>query len=293
MTTAPRALTVRAYAKVNAYLDVVGRRPDGYHDLDTEMVAISLSDVLSLTRRPDARVDLTVEPADPRLVGPDNLILRAATLLRRQTGCQLGASIVLRKRIPVQAGLGGGSSDAAAALHGLNRLWQLELPLERLMALGAELGADVPFFVRGSGRAVCGGRGEIVVPCPRGGPRRLVLASPGIPTPTAAVFGELRADDFPVGRSANALQAPAERLYPAIRLARERLEQATGQTFFLSGSGPTLCTWADAPVIRRRLVHTIRRLGMRCWSAIEVARTYRMEDPGRTAARAPDAHGDD
>ena len=277
MSAAPRALTVRAYAKINAYLDVVRKRPDGYHDLDTEMVAISLCDVLTLAPRDAPGVELTVAPPDPRLVGPDHLILRAAALLLRETGGRLGATIELRKRRPVQAGLGGGSSDAASALHGLNRLWRLRLPLDRLMALGAGLGSDVPFFVAGSGRSACGGRGEIVAPCPPGQARGLVLASPHIPTPTAAVFRELRPDDYPVGRSANALQAPAERLFPDIRRVRERLEQATGRAFMLSGSGPTLFTWADAPDVRRRLVRTIRQCGVRCWSVRSVARTYRFE----------------
>lgn len=277
MTVAPAALAVRAYAKVNAYLDVVGKRPDGYHDLDTEMVAISLCDVLYLAHRGVSGVELAVEPPDPRLDGADNLVTRAAALLRREARRELGASILLRKRIPVQAGLGGGSSDAAGALHGLNRLWRLELPLERLMALGAELGSDVPFFVRGAGRAVCSGRGEIVAPMSAGDPRGIVLVSPGIPTPTAAVFRELRPGDYPAGRSANALQAPAERLFPEIRLARERLARATGRDFLLSGSGPTLFAWADAADERRRLARAARRLGLRCWSARTVAMTYRIE----------------
>ena len=282
MTVAPAALAVRAYAKVNAYLDVVGKRPDGYHDLDTEMVAISLCDLLHLESREGSRVELTVEPPDPRLEGADNLVARAAALLRRESGSRLGASILLRKRIPVQAGLGGGSSDAAAALHGLSRLWRLGLSQERLMALGAELGSDVPFFVRGAGRAVCSGRGEIVAPEPRGESRGLVLVSPGIPTPTAAVFRELRSDDYPVGRAANALQAPAERLYPEIRLAHERLARATGRDFLLSGSGPTLFAWADAADERRRLARAAKRLGLRCWSARTVARTYRIERAARS-----------
>ena len=149
----------RAPAKLNLSLRVLGKRPDGYHDIETLFERIDLCDELLLEPHPDA---LQLTCTDPALsCGEDNLILQSARLLQQAGGASPGASIHLIKRIPVAAGLGGGSSDAAAALRGLNRLWQLGLTQAQLIELGARIGSDVPFFLdETSPFAVGTGRGE-------------------------------------------------------------------------------------------------------------------------------------
>jgi 4-diphosphocytidyl-2-C-methyl-D-erythritol kinase len=164
----------RAPAKLNLYLEILGRRADGFHELETLMVPIQLSDSVSFTGSPPSDegrpspIDFNVHawyPArgstqEPRVpTGCDNLVVRALDLLRERSGCRMGARITLVKRIPAAAGLGGGSSDAAAVLRLANSAWQLNWPTERLVELAAEVGSDVPFFLHG-GPALCLGRGE-------------------------------------------------------------------------------------------------------------------------------------
>src|SRR5262245_8635037 len=157
-----QSLSLLAPAKVNLFLEVLGKRPDGYHDLETLMVAIDLCDRLEF--RPDDSGAVTLTCDDPGLTcGPANLVLKAADRLRRHTNHSGGARIHLAKRIPMQAGLGGGSSDAATTLKGLTRLWSLGLPDSELAKIGAEVGSDVAFFFS-PGAAWCTGRGEKVEP---------------------------------------------------------------------------------------------------------------------------------
>jgi len=147
-----------ARAKVNLYLDVVRRREDGFHDIETLFQSLDLADEVTLEPRGDGQ--LTLDCSLPGLCAPeDNLALRAAVLLRRHTGCGAGAHISLEKRIPVAAGLAGGSADAAAVLRGLNRLWGLGLSHGELAAPALELGSDVPYCLAG-GLAAATGRGE-------------------------------------------------------------------------------------------------------------------------------------
>jgi len=270
---------IRAYAKVNTYLNVVRRRPDGYHDLETEMRAIGISDVLSFEHRDDDHIALQVEPADPRLLGDDNLVVRAASLLRDETGCRDGVTMHLLKRIPIEAGLGGGSSDGAAALHALNSLWNLKLDRPSLARLGGRLGSDVPFFVYDCGAARCTGRGDHVEPMSTERRRGVVLVSPRVAISTRLVFQELDPSDYPIGRSANALQGPAERLFPIISETRRALLRATSHEFALSGSGPTLFAWIDEATERRRVVTIARRLGLRGWSTTTMRYSARMTSP--------------
>lgn len=140
-------LALPAPAKLNRMLHITGRRADGYHELQTLFQFLDHGDTLHLQLRVDGEIRLT--PALPGLADEDNLIVRAARLLQAETGCRLGAAITLTKRLPMGGGLGGGSSDAATALLGLDRLWRLNLSLDRLAELGLTLGADVPVFVRG------------------------------------------------------------------------------------------------------------------------------------------------
>ena len=151
-------LRLRAPAKLNLYLRVLGRRPDGYHEIETVFERIDLADELTFELHP-SEVRLTCSDSSLSC-GEDNLILQAARLLEREAGVSAGARLHLEKRIPVSAGLGGGSSDAAAALLGLNRLWDLGLDRDRLIELAARLGSDVPFFLSPEPFAAGRGRGE-------------------------------------------------------------------------------------------------------------------------------------
>jgi 4-diphosphocytidyl-2-C-methyl-D-erythritol kinase len=173
-----------APAKLNLFLHVTGRRPDGYHELQTLFQLIDLSDTVSLSVTDDGRIE---RPAGPAGVDPDSdLTVRAAKALQAATGCRAGASIRIAKRIPMGGGLGGGSSDAATVLLALNHLWGCGLPVDELARLGLPLGADVPVFVRGSS-AWAEGVGEQLVPVDL--PERwYVVIHPGVAVPTREVF---------------------------------------------------------------------------------------------------------
>jgi 4-diphosphocytidyl-2-C-methyl-D-erythritol kinase len=173
-----------APAKLNLFLHVTGRRPDGYHELQTLFQLIDLSDTVSLSVTDDGRIE---RPAGPAGVDPDSdLTVRAAKALQAATGCRAGASIRIAKRIPMGGGLGGGSSDAATVLLALNHLWGCGLPVDELARLGLPLGADVPVFVRGSS-AWAEGVGEQLVPVDL--PERwYVVIHPGVAVPTRDVF---------------------------------------------------------------------------------------------------------
>ncbi|QGZ60499.1 4-(cytidine 5'-diphospho)-2-C-methyl-D-erythritol kinase [Paraburkholderia acidisoli] len=175
-----------APAKLNLFLHITGRRPDGYHDLQTVFQLLDWGDTLHFTRRDDGRVTRATEvegvPAE------HDLTVRAAQLLKAHTGTREGVEIDIEKRLPMGAGLGGGSSDAATTLLALNRLWKLHLPRAELQALALKLGADVPFFVFGK-NAFAEGVGEALeaVQLP---PRHFLVVTPQVHVPTAAIFSE-------------------------------------------------------------------------------------------------------
>lgn len=148
MTARAGRLVVRCPAKVNLHLEVLGRRPDGYHEVRTLLAAVGVWDTL-IMEPGDEGVGLEVRPAGVAPAGEDNLVVRAARQLQRRSGTRLGARLILHKRIPVAGGMGGGSSNAAAALVGLNQLWGLGAGLAELQAMASALGADVPFFLLG------------------------------------------------------------------------------------------------------------------------------------------------
>jgi 4-diphosphocytidyl-2-C-methyl-D-erythritol kinase len=198
--------TVQAPAKLNLHLEITGRREDGYHELETLLVPVRLFDSVSLRPLPPLEggrpgpIDFRVRAVgnvpswmEPNLTdatdfdpprGSQNLVVRALESLRRRSGCTAGAHVELVKRIPAAAGLGGGSSDAAAALRLGNRGWRLGWSSDRLATLAAELGSDVPFFL-GSGAAICRGRGEQVERLPGLHPLDVVIVKPpaGLETP--------------------------------------------------------------------------------------------------------------
>ncbi len=207
---------VLAPAKLNLFLEVLGRRADGFHELETLMVPICLYDTLTFHDDPagDLRLDCRWAPGLPSILweplpgGDDNIALRAVKLLRREAGIQRGAMLQLIKRIPSAAGLGGGSSDAAAALIAANCGWGLNWPSERLHELAAQLGSDVPFFL-GRGPAICRGRGERIEPLAALAPLDVVVVCPPEGLSTAAVYRQCRAADEP--RSVAAIAAPMAR----------------------------------------------------------------------------------
>jgi len=183
-------LDVPAPAKLNLFLHIVGRRADGYHLMQSVFVLVDLCDMLDFEVRstPElSREDHAHNPNTPPL--PDNdLVVRAAQLLQKVTGCTRGAHIRLRKQIPQQAGMGGGSSDAATCLIALNRLWGTGLSRQELMTLGLQLGADVPFFLFGQ-NAWVEGIGEKLSPVTVE-PQNFLVAKPDMGLPTAAIFGD-------------------------------------------------------------------------------------------------------
>jgi 4-diphosphocytidyl-2-C-methyl-D-erythritol kinase len=185
-------LRVRAPAKINLHLEVLGRRPDGFHELRTLLQSIDLADDLTAEPAPDGELMLQVRPQEAAPAGDDNLVTAAARVLWAASGRKPGASLSLVKRIPTGAGLGGGSADAAAALVLLDRLWRLELGLERLLELAAGIGSDVPFFLVG-GLALGVGRGSEVYPLPDPATLGLVLLTPRLAAPTPEVYRRLDA----------------------------------------------------------------------------------------------------
>ncbi len=247
-----------ARAKVNLFLHVTGKRPDGYHELDSLMVFPDLGDELVL----GPAADLALEVSGPfaaalEAEGPGNLVLRAARALDALAGGGRGACLRLTKTLPIAAGIGGGSADAAAALRGLIQLWKLELPEPELRALALQLGADVPPCLE-SRPVFARGIGEVLTLAPPLPPFWLVLVNPGVPLPTAKVF-KARRGGFSEGagtwtnpprdldevldllyRTCNDLERPAIELAPTVGEVLATLQSLEGcRLARLSGSGAT------------------------------------------------------
>jgi len=246
-------VVVAAPAKLNLFLEILRKRPDGYHDLESLMLAVDLFDTLEFRSTPGT-VALTCDP--PGLpTGPDNLVVKAAHLLRdRVKRPDLGAAIHLTKRIPTQAGLGGGSADAALTLLALNQIWKLAQTRDELAAMAASIGSDVAFFLTPPA-AWCEGRGERVTPELLGRPLDFVLVCPRVGLATADVYRRLEVPARPVpgdslrsavragdpeavGRALfNRLEQPAFALAPAVERVRQRLTNLGSCGALVSGSG--------------------------------------------------------
>jgi len=279
---------VPAPAKLNLFLHVVGRREDGYHLLQSVFVLLDWCDRLHFELRGDGR--LARHDLGPALPA-DDLCLRAARLLQRQSGCALGADISLDKQLPWGAGLGGGSSDAASTLLALNRLWRLHWPRERLLALGATLGADLPFFIGGN-NAFVEGVGDRLTPLTLP-PQRFAVVKPAAAIATADIFGSpelvrdsavilsgsFASDGFADGYGRNDLQPVAEAHCPEVRVVAEWLESQFGNSR-MTGSGsavfarvgtedPSLAAWPAQSLPGTWLARMCRSLDhhpLRAWA---------------------------
>ncbi|HGY9624464.1 TPA: 4-(cytidine 5'-diphospho)-2-C-methyl-D-erythritol kinase [Pseudomonas putida] len=234
-------LTLPAPAKLNLWLHITGRRPDGYHELETVFQFLDHGDELSFALRDDGQIHLHTEiEAVPH---DSNLIVRAARMLKAQSGTSLGADIWLDKVLPMGGGIGGGSSDAATTLLALAHLWQLDWDEDRLAALGLALGADVPVFVRGHA-AFAQGVGEQLTPVDPEEPWYVVLV-PQVSVSTAEIFShpELTRDSLPLkmrpvpeGNSRNDCQPVVEQRYPEVRNALNLLGKYTEARMTGTGS---------------------------------------------------------
>ncbi|GAB7387222.1 4-(cytidine 5'-diphospho)-2-C-methyl-D-erythritol kinase [Bacillaceae bacterium] len=251
-------VSVKAPAKINLTLDVLGKRTDGYHEVEMVVTTIDLADRLELTLREDGRITLDCSasyvPTDER-----NHAYQAAKKMQEHFGVSAGVHIKLEKAIPVAAGLAGGSSDAAAVIKGLNRLWRLGLSTAEMAEIGAMIGSDVPFCIYG-GTALARGRGEIVTPLPKIPPCWVVLAKPPIGVSTAEVYRRLnleaiekhpnnermiraiQASDFAgiCRELGNVLENVTFEMHPEVRRMKEQMIRLGGTGVLMSGSGPTV-----------------------------------------------------
>jgi 4-diphosphocytidyl-2-C-methyl-D-erythritol kinase len=281
---AKRTLRVRAPAKLNLTLRVLGRRDDGFHELESFMAAVDLCDQLELSCGTDSPWRLTCD--DPQVPSDEaNLATRAARQLfdesDRPSDRQLhGLHLAIEKRIPVGAGLGGGSSDAASTLAGLNRLLRRDLPIRELAARGARVGSDVPFFLHGSA-GIVRGRGERVETLSVQWPGRFLLMCPPLACETARVYSCWQSNrdhqDRPIhpfvgdrplraaqlaDRLFNDLEEPAFRAYPDLADWHRQLEEVCPVPVRLSGSGSTFYCPADSEQAAKELADSVsKRLG--------------------------------
>ncbi len=265
-------------AKINVGLSVLGKRPDGYHEIESLVVAISLTDRLSGRPMADGVVHLTVESQNGETPADEsNLVMKAARLLQRQTGVVRGAALLLEKHIPVGRGLGGGSSDAAAALVLLNEMWDLDLSGEKLAELAASLGSDVAFFL-GTSVAIMRGRGEVLQPRPTRVPGWVILLSPPFGLATKDVYALVRPGLTPgVGRAilyeewlcrgslaelgrqlVNDLEAPARSLRGEVADLRGALETAGAVCVSMTGSGSAVYALAASEEEAKRVMGNLR-----------------------------------
>lgn len=248
----------KAPAKINLMLDVLRKRADGFHEVEMIMTMVDLADRLELSELKRDSIIISSQagyiPLDEK-----NLAFQAARLIKDRYNVKSGVHIHLDKRIPVAAGLAGGSSDAAATLRGLNRLWRLNIPAEELQELGAELGSDVPFCVTG-GTALATGRGEKLTPIPNPPQCWVILAKPPINVSTAEVYGRVRANQISVHPSASRMQEAIEagdfgavcaglgnvledvtlKLHPEVQQLKEAMVKLGADGVLMSGSGPTV-----------------------------------------------------
>ena len=265
-----------APAKLNLFLHVTGRRADGYHEIESVFVPVTLADTVTLTLRDDGQIRLIDPP--PGLSEANDLACRAARALQLSMATKFGVDIHLKKVIPQGGGLGGGSSDAATTLLGLNQLWSLGQSRDQLRAIGAALGADVPFFIFGEPAFVSGvGERLLAMSLPIS---HYVVAFPGMGVATASVFTnpDLRRNTpsapkkvFSKNYGHNDLQPVAERLQPRISALCDAFVQA-GAEPRMSGSGACVFARSVNAAAARALAADLRGADLQCWAVKSIAR---------------------
>jgi 4-diphosphocytidyl-2-C-methyl-D-erythritol kinase len=286
------SFTLPAFAKINLFLHIHGRREDGYHELCTVFQTISLHDSLTFSPSDYGEIRLTCDdPAIP--TGEDNLIIRAASLLKKEFSLDLGASIGLVKRIPSPGGLGGGSSDAAISLIGLIKLWQLNIEFEALKDLSLQLGSDVPFFLYG-GTALGTGRGTEITPLDDFKDDKMVVATPRINVATADAYSLLSKPGLTTGDSNRILKIchkEAERLLcgqselrndfeevvfrskPELAQAKNSLLELNAVNVLMSGSGASFfASFADESARKNALARLKRETDWQIFAVDTVSR---------------------
>jgi 4-diphosphocytidyl-2-C-methyl-D-erythritol kinase len=260
MSTA-QIMQEKAYAKVNLTLEIIGKRRDGFHNLASVMQTVDLFDTITFSSSDEVTVTCDDEEITPEI----NLATKAAGVLRQKAGISEGADIAIKKNIPVSAGMGGGSTDAAATLRGLNKLWKLGLTLDELTVIAAEIGSDVPFLVRG-GTSLVQGRGEDVTPIAAAQIPKFLILTPDVdlqnPTAkTASVFAHVNESMFTRGNLTHKLAARirsggdcppefffnqfgtvAEELFPGWGGQRDQLMSLGARDVMLCGAGPSMFT---------------------------------------------------
>lgn len=263
----PNSVRVEPPAKLNLFLEVLRKREDGYHEIETVMQAISLCDVLDVTRTPGNEITIAKAGRYPAPADRSNLAVKAAEAFFSTVGHRFGLKLFLTKNIPAGAGLGGGSSDAAGALAALNHLAGLPMTPAALSELAGTIGSDVPFFLDG-GAAIGRGRGELVEPLVDSAipDSWFVVMFPGVLSPTPLIYKSLmldlttckrnlhrflddlsrasRARDFPFF---NALATPFRAVFPALGKLQDEISRATGHAFHVSGSGSAMYAAVDSP----------------------------------------------
>lgn len=265
-------ITRKAYAKINLGLDVMRRRPDGYHEVKMIMQTVGIYDILTFQRKERCegipQITIKLEQEDVLGTAPlkedipcdeSNLIYKAAALIMKTYNIQESVEITLWKNIPIAAGMAGGSTDAAAVFHGLNEMFALSMNFETMKELGVLIGADVPYCIMG-GTALSEGIGEILTPLPAPPPAHLLIAKPDIHVSTKFVYENLHADRLQfhpdidgmmealkagnlVGiaqRMENVLETVTVREYPVIRQIKEEMKRNGALNALMSGSGPTV-----------------------------------------------------
>jgi 4-diphosphocytidyl-2-C-methyl-D-erythritol kinase len=277
-------LTVLAPAKINLTLEVLHQRPDDFHEIRSVIQTINLCDRLRF--RLSHRLQFSSD--NPDLVPEESLVSRAAALLQQTSGCFRGATIEIGKRIPLASGLGGDSSDAAAILRGLNKLWQLGLSLAELLELAPRLGSDVAFFLYG-GTALVEGRGERVTPLPLLPRRWVVLVIPDVPRlpeKTRHLYASLKLSHYTDGQITeglvkvlnegsefkssmlfNTFENIAFDFFPKLEVYKEHFIKLGASPVHLAGSGPTLFTMLEDKAQAEDLYRRCQQQGLECYLA--------------------------
>jgi 4-diphosphocytidyl-2-C-methyl-D-erythritol kinase len=281
-------ITISAPAKINLTLEVIGKRTDGFHDIRSIVQTINLCDRI----RFKSAKSIEITSTSPDWIAGKSLVSRAVSLLQESYGCTEGAAITVEKRIPLVAGLGGDSSDAAATLLGLNRLWKCGLSQNQLSELAGRLGSDVTFFLNG-GTALMSGRGETVTPVKPLSKWWVVLAVPAMippPNKTKLVYESVSPDHYTDGQRSdslaqrlnkreafstsllyNAFEHVAFSVYPGLLDFAERLLEQSAPHVHLAGSGPTIfCIFRDK-ADATRLYHRLKDKCIETYLALTLA----------------------